>query len=143
MNEKGLERLKQKYPAGTRIKLLKEIIDEFSNLYEGATGTVQFVDDAGNINMQWDNGSTLSLIDYEDSFEILSRPEKIKVIVAEPKKERRKKFPRSLCSNARHLYDREKFPSRSEVDANTPSVLMLLPPIKGAIVTILGICYHV
>lgn len=87
IDEKQLQRLRDKYPSGTKIRLLKDIVDEFSNLYVGATGTVDFVDDAGNINMEWDNGSTLSLIDYSDSFEIISLPEKIKVIVAEPKKE--------------------------------------------------------
>ena len=35
---------------------------------------VDFVDDAGQIQMIWDNGRTLPLIENEDSFEIIDTP---------------------------------------------------------------------
>ncbi len=37
---------------------------------DGATGTVTGVDDWGHIQVQWDNGRTLSVIPGEDSFQI-------------------------------------------------------------------------
>ena len=83
INDKDLQRIKNKYPSETKIKLLKAIDD----IPTGTIGEVDFIDDAGNINMEWENGSHLSLIDGKDYFEIISRPEKIKVIVVEPQKE--------------------------------------------------------
>lgn len=74
ISEKELLKLRDKYPSETKIKLLKSIDD----IPAGTIGTVDFVDDAGNINMEWENGSSLSLIEEIDSFEIISRPEKIK-----------------------------------------------------------------
>lgn len=61
-----VERLKERYPKGTRIRLL-EMRDPQA---------VEAVDDAGSIHMKWDNGRGLALIPGEDSFEVLLRPEK-------------------------------------------------------------------
>lgn len=83
ISDEELLKLRDKYPSETKIKLLKNIDD----IKAGTIGTVDFVDDAGNINMEWENGSSLSLIEEADSFEIVSRPEKIKVIIVEPEKE--------------------------------------------------------
>lgn len=55
------------YPAGTRIKLVE--MDDVQAPPVGILGTVQFVDDAGNIIMRWDNGSGLSLLEGIDRFE--------------------------------------------------------------------------
>ena len=55
------------YPAGTRIKLVE--MDDVQAPPARILGTVQFVDDAGNIIMRWDNGSGLSLIEGVDRFE--------------------------------------------------------------------------
>ena len=35
-------------------------------------GTVRFKDDGGNIQVNWDNGRTLALIDGVDQYEILN-----------------------------------------------------------------------
>lgn len=85
-NEKEINMLREKYPSGTKIKLLQDIEDLY-DIPAGTIGEVDFIDDAGNIHMEWEIGSKLSLIEGVDSFEIVSKPNKIKVIVCEPKKE--------------------------------------------------------
>ena len=49
-------------------KRYKKIAKEIS---EGLEGTVDYVDDAGQIHMSWKNGSTLALNKGVDKFEIL------------------------------------------------------------------------
>lgn len=61
--------LRELYPAGTRIKLLK--MDDIQAPPAGTEGTVTFVDDAGTIHMRWDTGSSLGLISGEDEFEVV------------------------------------------------------------------------
>ena len=67
-----VELLRTIYPAGTRV-CLHEMIGE-PQMADGLTGTVQCVDDRGSIHVQWDNGSTLALLqedDVQDMFEII------------------------------------------------------------------------
>lgn len=61
--------LRELYPAGTRIRLLK--MDDIQAPPAGTEGTVTFVDDAGTIHMRWDTGSSLGLISEEDEFEVV------------------------------------------------------------------------
>ncbi len=77
MSDKELQKIKELYPVDTRIKLLKDMDDEY--LKAGATGRVSHVDTMGTIHMNWDCGSSLGLIVGKDKFEI----EKIKVILVE------------------------------------------------------------
>lgn len=56
-----LKRLRVQYPEGTRVELI-EMCDPYREMLPGLTGTVQMVDDAGGIHIQWDNGSTLAAI---------------------------------------------------------------------------------
>ena len=65
------ERMKQTYPPGTRIQL-DHMEDPWAPVPPGTRGTVQFVDDIGQIGMKWDNGRTLSLVPGEDSFRKLT-----------------------------------------------------------------------
>lgn len=62
-----VELLRKQYPKGTRIELIA-MIDEFTTLKSGDRGTVDFIDDAGQIGMVWDSGSRLSLIPHVDRF---------------------------------------------------------------------------
>ena len=58
---------KAMYPKGTRIELIS-MDDPYAPIEPGTQGTVEFVDDMGQIHMRWDNGRTLALIPGEDEF---------------------------------------------------------------------------
>ena len=73
-NRKQVERIKERYPIGTRIELLSTM-DDIQGVEKGIKGTVVGVDDMGTIHMKWDNGRGLGLIPGEDSFKVLSRPQ--------------------------------------------------------------------
>ena len=64
-----VERLKQQYPAGTRIVLRK--MEDFQAPLVGTKGTVQGVDDIGSLLVKWDNGSGLNVAYEVDEVEIL------------------------------------------------------------------------
>ncbi len=80
----NIEAIKEKYTEGTQI-VLKEMKGE-SQMPFGLKGTVKYVDDIGQIHMNWENGSSLALNYDEDSFAILESPEKISVLLVEPGK---------------------------------------------------------
>ncbi len=70
-----VEQLRKQYPAGTRIELI-EMNDPYNKkLVPGCRGTVQFVDSAGSLQMEWDCGSSLGLIPCEDDFRIITGEE--------------------------------------------------------------------
>lgn len=66
-----VERLKQKYRAGMRVRLIK--MDDIQAPPSGTEGTIINVDDTGTIRVYWDIGSSLSIITNEDKFEILTK----------------------------------------------------------------------
>ena len=65
-----VQRIKEQYPAGTRIRLIS-MSDPWSPVPEGTEGTVDKVDDIGQLHMEWDNGRTLALVPGEDSFSVI------------------------------------------------------------------------
>ena len=65
-----LEQLRKDYPRGTRVRLLR--MDDVQAPPIGTLGTVEFVDDAGNICVSWDNGSGLNVVFGEDEVSIVS-----------------------------------------------------------------------
>lgn len=73
-NRKQVERIKEKYPKGTRIEL-SSTMDDIQGVEKGIKGIVVGVDDMGTIHMKWDNGRGLGLIPGEDNFIVLSRPQ--------------------------------------------------------------------
>ena len=77
-----LKEIREMYPEGTQI-VLTEMAGERQMPY-GLKGTVKFVDDAGQIHMSWENGSSLALNINEDTFEKVEAPEKISVVLVEP-----------------------------------------------------------
>lgn len=62
--EKIVEKLKNEYPKGTRIELIK--MDDAQAPKVGTKGTVLGVDDIGSLLVSWDNGSSLNVIYGED-----------------------------------------------------------------------------
>lgn len=72
-----VESIRQRYPAGTRITL-HDMADPYTKIPAGTKGTVEYVDDMGQLGMRWDNGSSLALIPGVDSFSIDAVPEKEK-----------------------------------------------------------------
>jgi hypothetical protein len=69
-NIKQVARLREQYPAGTRLELIS-MDDPYSKLKAGDQGSVRFVDDIGTIHVSWDNGLSLGLICDVDTFKIL------------------------------------------------------------------------
>ena len=61
------------YPPGTRI-LLEHMADKFT-VPDGTRGTVDHVDDTGQIPMRWDNSRTLAIVPQVDSFRKLTKEE--------------------------------------------------------------------
>ena len=59
-----VERLRRRYPAGTRVKLVRMEDEQAPPI--GTCGTVLGVDDLGSIMVSWDNGGSLSIVYGED-----------------------------------------------------------------------------
>lgn len=55
-----LEAIRQMYPAGTRVKLIR--MDDCQAPPLGTEGTVKGVDDTGSLLVRWDNGSDLAVL---------------------------------------------------------------------------------
>ena len=60
-----LQRLREKYKPGTRVEILH--MDDVQAPPPGTRGTVRGVDDIGSIMVNWDTGSSLSVVYGEDS----------------------------------------------------------------------------
>ena len=71
-----MELIRRQYPVGTRITL--RYMEDQQAPPPGTMGTVQYIDDLGQIGVNWDTGSSLSLIPGKDSFSVVSAPEKQK-----------------------------------------------------------------
>ena len=82
ISEDKLNEIKENYPPETKIKLLKDMEDK-QPILAGTIGIVDYIDSEGQLHMKWENGRTLALIPEVDQFEVISKPEKIKVIIIE------------------------------------------------------------
>ena len=71
-----VQRIKDQYPPGTRIRL-NSMADPWSPVPDGTEGTVDMVDDIGQLHMKWDNGRTLSLVPGEDSFSVIPQKQEM------------------------------------------------------------------
>lgn len=78
----NIKEIKEQYPKGTPV-VLKNMNEEPQMPY-GLKGKVEFVDDAGQIHVNWENGSSLALNIKEDTFAIIKPVEKISVLLVKP-----------------------------------------------------------
>ena len=65
-----VERMRNQYPPGTRVEVIS-LCNEEEHLKPGMKGTVVAVDDQPALLVDWDNGSSLSLLIGQDSFRVL------------------------------------------------------------------------
>jgi len=56
-----LAQLREQYRPGTKVELI-EMCDPYRHMPAGLKGTVNHVDDAGGIHIDWENGSTLAAL---------------------------------------------------------------------------------
>jgi len=98
-NRNLVERVRQQYPVGTRIRLDSLCNDE-KDMPTGLCGTVVGVDDHPALLMQWGNGRTLSLLYGKNSFCILEQtPEEvINIELYKKLKQEQKQYEDSLQS---------------------------------------------
>lgn len=76
VSNEQLELLRKRYPEGTEVCL--DHMEEESRMAKGMKGTVFYVDDAGQIHVQWENGSGLALVPGVDQFHKIESQEKKK-----------------------------------------------------------------
>ncbi len=69
MDKKQVERLREQYPQGTRVELIR--MDDPQAPPVGTRGTVTAVDDIGTIHVKWDTGSSLGIAYGEDQCRVL------------------------------------------------------------------------
>lgn len=69
-----LQKMREKYKPGTRVELVE--MDDPAAPRPGTKGTVKGVDDIGSIMVNWDNGSTLSVVYGEDKCKTVENQEK-------------------------------------------------------------------
>lgn len=65
---KAIKRRKEQFPSKTRVRLIKDLKDPYTQIPVGMNGTVIKVDDIGTVHVNWDNGSRLGAC-LEDSIE--------------------------------------------------------------------------
>ncbi|WP_330640462.1 DUF4314 domain-containing protein [Acetatifactor aquisgranensis] len=65
IREEELEALREKYPQGCRVELIK-MDDPYREMPPGMRGVVTGVDDSGSIHVNWENGSSLAVVYCED-----------------------------------------------------------------------------
>lgn len=69
IRQEVLDQLRQQYPQGTRVELLK--MDDPQAPPIGTRGTVRGVDDTGSIMVRWDTGSGLHVLYEVDACKIV------------------------------------------------------------------------
>lgn len=67
---KAKEEMLLRYPIGTRVRLIQ--MDDYQAPISGTLGTINNIDDVGDLMVSWDDGSSLKLIVGIDAFEVIS-----------------------------------------------------------------------
>ena len=73
LTAKEIAEIRLSYPPDTRIELIH--MDDKWEVPSGNRGTVDHVDDAGQIHMKWDNGRTLAIVPQVDKYRKLTQQE--------------------------------------------------------------------
>ena len=73
--------LRNMYPPGCRVELEDMETDPYVKLSPGDLGTVQFVDDAGQIHVSWDCGHSLAMVFGVDHCRCVMREERLQEIL--------------------------------------------------------------
>lgn len=73
--------LRNMYPPGCRVELEEMEADPYVKLNPGDLGTVQFVDDAGQIHVSWDCGHSLAMVFGVDHCRCVMREEHLQEIL--------------------------------------------------------------
>ena len=73
LSPKEIAEVRLNYPPGTRVELIH--MEDNWAVPSGTRGTVELVDDAGQIHMKWDNGRTLAIVPQVDQFRKLTKQE--------------------------------------------------------------------
>ena len=60
-----------RYPIGTRVRLIH--MDDHQAPISGTLGTINNIDDLGDLMVSWDDGSSLKLIVGIDAFEVINK----------------------------------------------------------------------
>lgn len=61
VSRQTLEMLRSEYPAGTKVELIS-LDDPYKKIPSGTIGTVELVDDAGQIHTVWEGYGSLAMI---------------------------------------------------------------------------------
>lgn len=69
LDEMYINRLRKKYPEGTKVKLI--CMNDYEAPPKGTIGEVIYIDDMGTIHVNWENGSSLGLVPRADAWETL------------------------------------------------------------------------
>ena len=73
LSAEEIRQIKENYPPGTRLQLI-QMEDQWA-VPSGTRGTVDFVDDQGQIHPKWDNGRSLAVLPQVDQFRKLTEQE--------------------------------------------------------------------
>lgn len=84
LKQSQIDKIKKEYTEGTKVILLN--MEGESQMPRGLKGEVDHVDDAGQIHVRWENGSSLALNVEVDTFHKVEPEEKISVVLVEPNK---------------------------------------------------------
>lgn len=70
-SKETVDKLRQEYPAGTRVALVR--MDDVQAPPKGTKGTVTGVDDTGSLLVDWDNGCGLNVVFGADKVVVLTK----------------------------------------------------------------------
>ena len=65
------EEMLLRYPIATRVRLIQ--MDDYQAPISGTLGTINNIDDIGDLMVSWDDGSSLKLIVGIDAFEVIGK----------------------------------------------------------------------